>query len=176
MLGVVLGLARRHDDRRRRRARATHRRIARALQRRRPRRPGGGGCRCSRADSISRKPPSRSTASPRARTSPSFCNLGKATCLGGIGFGTFGAVDRLRREIDVTLALAPDDAEALAAKGVLLMKLPHWLGGDHREAELWLRRALAVDPLNATARAYLDEVGATAPPFVAPAADSRVTR
>jgi hypothetical protein len=104
------------------------------------------------------------------------CNLGKATRLGGIGFGTFGAVDRLRREIDVTLALAPDDAEALAAKGVLLMKLPHWLGGDHREAELWLRRALAVDPLNATARAYLDEVGATAPPFVAPAADSRVTR
>ena len=105
-----------------------------------------------------------------------FCNLGKATSLGGIGFGTFGAVDRLRREIDVTLALAPDDAEALTAKGALLMKLPRWLGGDQREAELWLRRALAVDPLNATARAYLDEVDATAPPFVAPAADTRVTR
>jgi hypothetical protein len=111
------------------------------------------------------------------------CNLGKATSLGGVGLGTFGAVYRLRHEIDVTLALAPNDAEALAAKGVLLIKLPRWLGGDRREAGLWLRRALAVDPSNATARAYIDEIGMQAPPFIAPAstsasqtADNTVTR
>ena len=65
------------------------------------------------------------------------------------------------------MALAPNHAEALAAKGALLIKLPRWLGGDRREAEVWLRRALAVDPANATARAYLDELGLP-PPFVTP--------
>lgn len=99
------------------------------------------------------------------------CSLGKATALGRAGFGTMKAVYRLRREIDITLTLAPGHAEAMAAKGALLMKLPRWLGGDRREAEHWLRRALAADPLNATARAYLDEIGATGP-FVAPAADT----
>ncbi len=104
------------------------------------------------------------------------CNLGKATELGGVGLGTFSAVIRLRREIDLTIALAPNDAEALAAKGALLIKLPRWLGGDRREAERWLRRALAVDPTNATARAYIDEIGVTAPPFVGPAsAEAAVT-
>ena len=102
------------------------------------------------------------------------CNLGKATSLARVGFGTFGAVDRLRQEIDVTLTLAPNHAEALAAKGALLIKLPRWLGGDRDEAEVWLRRALKVDPSNATARAYLEELG-IAPSFVAPASDTTVT-
>jgi hypothetical protein len=75
----------------------------------------------------------------------------------------------------VTLALAPNDAEALAAKGALLIRLPRWLGGDRREAELWLRRALAVDPANATARTYLDEIGIAAPPFVSPATSTTIT-
>lgn len=104
-----------------------------------------------------------------------ICNLGKATELGGIGFGTLGAVYRLQREVDVTLTLAPDDAEALAAKGVLLMRLPRWLGGDRTEGVRWLRRALAVDPRNATARAYLDEIEGQ-PGFLAPAADTTTTR
>jgi hypothetical protein len=99
------------------------------------------------------------------------CNLGKATALAAPGFGTFGAVRRLRREIDVTIALAPNDADALAAKGAFLLKIPRWLGGDRQEAELWLRRALAVDPLNATARAHLEEL-APMPARLAPAAAS----
>ena len=103
------------------------------------------------------------------------CNLGKATSLAGIGFRTFGAVYRLRREVDRTLTLAPDDPDALAAKGALLVKLPRWLGGDGVEARHWLRRALTVDPLNATARAYLDEIESRAG-GVAPAADTAVTR
>ncbi|MCC6849086.1 MAG: hypothetical protein IT294_11355 [Deltaproteobacteria bacterium] len=97
------------------------------------------------------------------------CNLGKAIGLSGVGLGTWRAVSRLRREIEATLALAPDDPEALAAKGALLVKLPRWLGGDRGEAERWLRRALAMDPTNATARAYLEQLGAG--PHVAPAAD-----
>lgn len=103
------------------------------------------------------------------------CNLGKATSLGGIGFGTFGAVFRLRREVDITLTLAPVDPDALTAKGALLMKLPRWLGGDRLEARHWLRRALAVDPLNATAQAYLDEIE-NRPGCMAPAADTAITR
>ncbi len=102
------------------------------------------------------------------------CSLGKATGLGGVGLGTWRAVRRLRREIDVTLALAPDDPDALAAKGALLIKLPRWLGGDPQEAQRWLRRALAVDPSNATARAYLTDTGDTTG-FVTPAIDT-VTR
>jgi tetratricopeptide (TPR) repeat protein len=102
------------------------------------------------------------------------CNLGKSTSLGGVGFGTFRNVYRLQREIDVTLALAPDDPEALTAKGALLMRLPAWLGGDRDEAVRWLRRALAVDPHNQTARAYLDEVEGRGG-FVAPAAADTTT-
>ena len=102
-------------------------------------------------------------------------NLGKATSLDGIGFDTFRSVYRLQREVDVTLALAPDDADALTAKGALLMRLPRWLGGDRSEAKRWLRRALVVDPQNVTARAYLDELEGQRG-FVAPAADTTTTR
>ena len=62
------------------------------------------------------------------------CNLGKATGLGGVGLGTWQAVRRLGHEIDLTIALAPNDPEALAAKGAFLVKLPRWLGGDPVEA------------------------------------------
>jgi hypothetical protein len=97
------------------------------------------------------------------------CNLGKATALEHVGLGTIGAVYRLRREIDLAVTLAPNDPDVLAAKGILLLRLPRWLGGDRAEAEQWLRRALAVDPLNATARTYLDEIAAP-PGFVSQAA------
>jgi hypothetical protein len=103
------------------------------------------------------------------------CNLGKATELGGISFGTLRAVYRLRREVDITLTLAPTDPNALAAKGALLIRLPRWLGGDRIAAEHWLQRALAIDPRNAAARAYLDEIGSP-PGFVAPASDTAPTR
>ena len=103
------------------------------------------------------------------------CNLGKATGLGGVGFGTFRSVYRLQREVEVTLALAPNDVDALIAKGALLMRLPRWLGGNRGEAQRWLRRALVVDPQNATAHAYLDEIEGQRG-FVAPAADTTTTR
>jgi hypothetical protein len=99
------------------------------------------------------------------------CSLGKALGLDGVGFGTFGDVSRLRREIDVTLRLEPTHAEALAAKGALLLRLPRLLGGDAVEAERWLRRALAIEPANATARIYLEEIE-TRRAFITPASDT----
>lgn len=102
------------------------------------------------------------------------CNLGKATALRGVSLGAFRAVARLRREIDATLALAPNDAETLAAKGAVLIRLPRLLGGDPVEGEQWLRRALAVDPLNATARSYL-AVLASQRGYVAPASADTVS-
>ena len=102
------------------------------------------------------------------------CNLGKTTELRGVSLGAFRAVGRLRREMDTTLALAPNDPEALAAKGALLVRLPRLLGGDAVEGAQLLRRALAIDPLNATARTYLGEL-ANQHGYVAPASASADT-
>ncbi len=87
-----------------------------------------------------------------------FCNLGKKVEMEGIGFGTLGAVRRLRKEIDLALQLAPDDPEILAAKGAFLLELPRALGGDVREAEHLLRRAISLNRENAEARQYLARI------------------
>src|SRR4030095_6421787 len=65
---------------------------------------------------------------------------------GGEMFGLLGELGRVRREIDMTLALAPDYPAALAAKGEMLVELPRLLGGDPQEGERLLRRAVALDP------------------------------
>lgn len=83
------------------------------------------------------------------------CNLGKQMEAAGIGLGQLIRLRRLRREIDATLDLAPGDADALATKGALLLHLPALFGGDVAEAEVLLRRALAAEPENGTARCYL---------------------
>jgi len=75
-----------------------------------------------------------------------FCNLGRELRLRGVGLGTVGAVRRLRREIDRTLELAPDYADALVGKGSFLVELPRLLGGDPAEGERALRAALRIDP------------------------------
>lgn len=83
------------------------------------------------------------------------CNLGKQMESGGMGLGQLLKLRRLRRELDTTLEMAPDDPDALVAKGALLLRLPRLLGGDRVEAEKLLRRALAAEPHNGTARCYL---------------------
>ena len=74
------------------------------------------------------------------------CNLGKEMELRGVSAANLISLRRLRREIDRTLALAPDYADALLAKGALLSGLPRLLGGDREEGERFMRAALAVDP------------------------------
>ncbi len=75
-----------------------------------------------------------------------FCNLGNDLKLRGVALQSLFAVRRLRREIDRTLELAPDYADALVGKGELLIGLPRLLGGDAAEGEHLLRAALRVDP------------------------------
>lgn len=87
-----------------------------------------------------------------------FCNRGKRLQIAGIGFRTLGEVRRLRRDIDSTLALAPDWPDALAGKGAMLVALPRIFGGDVVEGEHLLRRALALDPGNIEARIILGEL------------------
>ena len=75
-----------------------------------------------------------------------FCNLGNDLKLRGVGVQSLFGVRRLRREIDRTLELAPDYADALVGKGEFLCELPRLLGGDAAEGERLLRAALRVDP------------------------------
>jgi Flp pilus assembly protein TadD len=85
------------------------------------------------------------------------CSLGKQMQDAGIGIGQLVRLHRLKHEFDATLALAPGDADALMAKGALLLRLPRLLGGDTEEAEQLLRRAVAAEPDNDQARCYLAE-------------------
>ncbi|MBX3028236.1 hypothetical protein KF840_25380 [bacterium] len=85
------------------------------------------------------------------------CYLGKRMERAGISLRQISDLRRLRRELDRTLELAPGDADALLAKGALLLKLPRLLGGDREAAETLLRQALVAEPDNTAARCYLAE-------------------
>ena len=94
-----------------------------------------------------------------------FCNLGKRLDMerhGGGLFATLGDLHRVQREIDITLALAPDYPAALAAKGEMLLELPRLFGGDPREGERLLRRAVALDPDDTRMRLMLANVAQAA--------------
>jgi hypothetical protein len=90
-----------------------------------------------------------------------FCNLGKRLQMkrheGGL-FSTLGELGRVQKEIDIALQLAPDYAAALAAKGEMLVEMPRLLGGDPREGERLLRRAVALDPDDPQMRLMLANV------------------
>jgi tetratricopeptide (TPR) repeat protein len=75
-----------------------------------------------------------------------FCTLGKQLRRRGPSLWSLFELRRLQREIDRTLELAPDFADAMAGKGALLLGAPRLLGGNAAEAEQWLRRAVALDP------------------------------
>jgi tetratricopeptide (TPR) repeat protein len=64
----------------------------------------------------------------------------------GLGPGALVGLIRLRREVDRTLELAPDYADALAGKGALLLDTPRVLGGDPAAAEVLFRQAIAIEP------------------------------
>ncbi|MFN8640524.1 MAG: hypothetical protein U0802_02235 [Candidatus Binatia bacterium] len=85
------------------------------------------------------------------------CYVGKRMARAGFSLRQLTDLRRLRREMDATLALAPGDADALLAKGALLLKLPRLLGGDQDEAEALLRAALVAEPDNDRARCFLAE-------------------
>ena len=87
-----------------------------------------------------------------------FCNLGKRAGIrrGALGFfAILGDVGRIRREIDYTLALAPDYPAALAAKGQMLTELPVLFGGDPEKGRRLLQRAASLDPNDSQIRSLL---------------------
>ncbi|MBI3784488.1 MAG: hypothetical protein HY270_13925 [Deltaproteobacteria bacterium] len=84
-----------------------------------------------------------------------FCNLGKQVRFSGLSWSSLRHIRQLRNEIDRTLELAPEDPDALTAKGELLLELPGILGGDSDEGARLLQRALVVDPGNEATRLFL---------------------
>jgi hypothetical protein len=86
-----------------------------------------------------------------------FCNLGRRLQLRPLGWGSATAVGRARRAIDRAVALAPNSAQVLTAKGIMLLELPRMFGSDPDEGVRLLRRALEVSPGFAEAAQALAE-------------------
>jgi len=86
-----------------------------------------------------------------------FCNLGESLRLDGEQISSYFEFRRMMRELDRTLALEPDHAEALASKGILLVRLPRLLGGDAAHGERLLKRVIELDPSAVTSRLTLAE-------------------
>jgi tetratricopeptide (TPR) repeat protein len=77
-----------------------------------------------------------------------FCNLGRQMEFERVSASTITAVRRIRKEVDRALELKPDYAEALMGKGSLLCNMPRLIGGDAKEGERLLRKALELEPNN----------------------------
>ncbi len=74
-----------------------------------------------------------------------FCNLGESMRLDGEKVSSVFQLRRLMRELDRTLELDPEHVEALATKGMLLVRLPRLLGGDAATGERMLREVVRLD-------------------------------
>ena len=72
--------------------------------------------------------------------------MGELMRLDGETLSSVFQLRRLNAEIDRTLELNPEYTEAMAAKGILLIRLPRLLGGDAERGETLLRRVLQKDP------------------------------
>jgi tetratricopeptide (TPR) repeat protein len=75
-----------------------------------------------------------------------FCNLGELLRLDGEYITSMFGLRRMMQELNRTLELNPEHADALASKGTLLLRLPRLLGGDPNQGEAMLRRVLVLDP------------------------------
>jgi tetratricopeptide (TPR) repeat protein len=87
-----------------------------------------------------------------------FCNRGEIMRLDGETLSNALALRGLLRELDRTLELAPDHADALASKGIFLIRLPRLLGGDVDRGERMLRRVVTIDPTSVSARINLARI------------------
>jgi tetratricopeptide (TPR) repeat protein len=86
-----------------------------------------------------------------------FCNKGELARIDGESIGALVALSGLMADLDRTLELAPDHSEALAAKGIMLIRLPRLFGGDTAKGEAMLRRVLVLDPDAVSSRLVLAE-------------------
>ena len=70
-------------------------------------------------------------------------------------FNSLFMLSEVRRELDLVLELDPNHGNALAMQGALFYYLPGILGGDVEISEIYIRRALRVDPHLSSAKLYL---------------------
>jgi hypothetical protein len=87
-----------------------------------------------------------------------FCNRGEAMRIDGETLRDVVGLRSLLSELDRTLELKPDHADALSAKGTFLVRLPRLLGGDVDRGEAMLHRVITLDPTAVTARISLARV------------------
>ncbi len=74
-----------------------------------------------------------------------FANRGRLMMLQGAIANPFN-VYVVQRELNRTLELDPAHVDGLAAKGIMLHKIPRFLGGSSEGAITYLKQALALDP------------------------------
>ena len=70
-------------------------------------------------------------------------------------FNSLFMLPEVRRELDLILELDPNHENGLAMQGALFYYLPGILGGDIKISEIYIRRALSVDPHLSSAKLYL---------------------
>ncbi|MCK5710725.1 MAG: tetratricopeptide repeat protein [Deltaproteobacteria bacterium] len=70
-------------------------------------------------------------------------------------FSSLFILPKVRRELDQILELDPNHAYGLAMNGALYYHLPGILGGDMEISEIYMRRALSVNPHMSSAKLYL---------------------
>jgi hypothetical protein len=83
------------------------------------------------------------------------CTFGKQVELAGVSWRSFQRLNRLQAIVATAVGLAPEDPDVLVTKGEMLRRVPALLGGDVREAEQLVRRALAKNPEHLTGRLSL---------------------
>jgi len=86
-----------------------------------------------------------------------FCNKGELARIDGESVAALVALGGLMADLDKTLEINPNHSEALASKGILLVRLPRLFGGDQAAGEAMLRRVLVLDPLAVNSRLVLAE-------------------
>jgi Flp pilus assembly protein TadD len=86
-----------------------------------------------------------------------FCNQGELARIDGESIAALVALSGLMADLDRTLEIDPDHHEALASKGIMLIRLPRLFGGDAVKGEAMLRRVLVLDPNAVSSRLVLAE-------------------
>jgi tetratricopeptide (TPR) repeat protein len=86
-----------------------------------------------------------------------FCALGEQARRSGASLSSLVKLWAIRDAVDRTLELAPDFTDALHGKGAFLCSVPRLLGGDPKEGERLVRRAIEIDPEYVGARLFLAE-------------------
>ena len=87
-----------------------------------------------------------------------FCNLGEQLRIDGERIPSPFGFRRMMKELDRTLELRPDHHGAMASKGILLVRLPGFLGGDARRGEAMLEQVVHEDPTAISSRLTLAEI------------------